>query len=132
MPSSETLEALERREYERALALVEELNARVPNGVGVSPHDVTWTSLSRLLARQLYLVTAQHEILGSYMWDYQLWTHRQPARIYEDFQREPLDIYQRLVNANNNLIAALQAAMNSNPRAVWRLYPRDLEVNINA
>ena len=144
------------------LAWLKELNARVPNGVGVSPNDVTWNSLARLLARQLYLVTAQHEILGSYMWDYQLWTHRQPARVYNDFQREPLDIYQRLVNANYNLnvhrralmddfthvaldyrakaamlqfqseLAALQAAMDSNPRAVWRLYPRELEVNINA
>ena len=82
--------------------------------------------------------------------------------MYKDFQREPLDIYQRLVNANYNLnvhrralmddfthvaldyrakaamlqfqseLAALQAAMDSNPRAVWRLYPRELEININA
>ena len=118
--------------------------------------------MARLLARQLYLVTVQHEILGSYMWDYQLWTHRQPARIYEDFRREPLDVYQRLVNANFNLnvhrralmddftylalddrakaamdqfqseLGELQADMNSPPRAVWRLDPRDLEVNINA
>ena len=143
-------------------AWLEELNARVPNGVGVSPSDVTWNSLARLLARQLFMVTAQHEILGSFMWDYQLWTHRQPARVYEDFRREPLDVYQRLVNANYNLnvhrralmddfshvalddraraamlhfqneLAALQATMDSHPRAVWRLYPRDLEVNINA
>jgi hypothetical protein len=144
------------------LAWLEELNARVPNGVGVSPSNVTWDKLARLLASQLYLVTAQHEILGSHVWDYQLWTHRQPARVYKDFQREPLDVYQRLVNANYNLnvhrralmddfthvaldyrakaamlqfqseLAALQAAMDNHPRAVWRLYPRDLEVNINA
>ena len=144
------------------LAWLEELNTLIPNGVGVTPDDVTWTSLARLLARQLYLVTVQHEILGSYMWDYQLWTHRQPARIYEDFRREPLDVYQRLVNANFNLnvhrralmddftylalddrakaamdqfqseLGELQADMNSQPRAVWRLDPRDLEVNINA
>jgi hypothetical protein len=144
------------------LAWLTELNARIPNGVGVTPDDVTWSSLARLLARQLYLVTVQHEILGSYMWDYQLWTHRQPARIYEGFRREPLDVYQRLVNANYNLnvhrralmddftylaldgrakaammrfqreLASLQAAMDNRPRPVWRLDPRDLEVNINA
>jgi arachidonate 15-lipoxygenase len=144
------------------LAWLEELNARVPNGVGVSPSNVTWDKLARLLAGQLYLVTVQHEILGSHVWDYQLWTHRQPARVYKDFQREPLDVYQRLVNANYNLnvhrralmddfthialdyrakaamlqfqseLAALQAAMDSHPWAVWRLYPRELEVNINA
>jgi Lipoxygenase len=144
------------------LAWLEELNAGVPNGIGVTPTDVTWTGLARLLARQLYMVTVQHEILGSYMWDYQLWTDRQPARIYQDFQRERLDVYQRLVNANYNLnvrrralmddftyvaldecakaamlqfqgeLTALQAAMDSHPRAVWQLHPRDLEVNINA
>ena len=144
------------------LAWLEQLNTLVPNGVGVTPDNVTWTSLARLLARQLYLVTVQHEILGSYMWDYQLWTHRQPARIYSDFRREPLDVYQRLVNANFNLnvhrralmddftylalddsakaameqfqseLAELQAEMDSQPRPVWRLDPRDLKVNINA
>jgi arachidonate 15-lipoxygenase len=144
------------------LAWLEELNARVPNGVGVGPNDVTWDKLATLLASQLYLVTVQHEILGSCMWDYQLWTHRQPARVYEDFRREPLDVYQRLVNANYNLnvhrralmddftcvaldyrakaamlqfqseLAGLQAAMDGRPGAVWRLSPRELKVNINA
>lgn len=141
---------------------LEELNERVPNGVGVTPGEVTWDSLARLLAQLLYLVTAQHEILGSYMWDYQLWTHRQPARVYEHFQPEPLDVYQRLLNANFTLnvrrralmndftalaldnraknamrrfqdeLVALQATNASRPRPVWRLDPRDLEVNINA
>jgi hypothetical protein len=96
------------------------------------------------------------------MWNYQLWTHRQPARVYDDFQPEPLDVYQRLVNANYILnvprralmhnfdrlalddharaallrfqseLVALQARMDSHPHAVWRIYPRDLKVNINA
>jgi len=141
---------------------LEELKARVPNGVGVDPGSFTWDELARMLAGQLYVVTVQHEILGSSMWNYQLWTHRQPARIYDDFQREPLDVYQRLVNANyilnvprralmhnfNRLalddyaraallrfqseLVALQARMDSQPHAVWRIYPRDLKVNINA
>lgn len=141
---------------------LEELGLRVPNGVGVDHHDVTWDSLARLLARLLFLVTAQHEILGSFMWDYQLWTHRQPPRIYADFRREPLDVYQRLVNANFILnvhrralmddfthialddrakaamrqfqcaLKALQATNGTCPRPVWRLDPADLEVNINS
>ena len=143
------------------LAWLKELNACVPNGVGVDPTAFTWVELARMLAGQLFLVTAQHEILGSFMWNYQLWTHRQPARIYEDFRAEPLDVYQRLVNANyilnvhrralihnfddialNNAQPALlrfqsalldlQKKMDSQPRAVWRVYPRDLKVNINA
>jgi hypothetical protein len=82
------------------LAWLEELNAGVPNGVDLSPKNLTWDELAPLLARRRYLVTVQHEILGSHMSDYQLWTHRQPARVREDFRREPLDVYQRLVNAN--------------------------------
>ena len=143
------------------LTWLRELNACLPKGVGVDPQNFTWDKLARMLAGQLYLVTAQHEILGSFMWNYQLWTHRQPARIYEDFRAEPLDVYQRLVNANYILnvhrralihnfddlalhdarpalsrfhseLLELQAKMDSRPRAVWRIYPRDLKVNINA
>ena len=29
-------------------------------------------------------------------------------------------------------LAALQAKMDSHPHAVWRVYPRELKVNINA
>jgi hypothetical protein len=144
------------------LAWIDELNTLLPKGVGVKSKTFTWDELARMLAGQLYLVTVQHEILGSFMWNYQLWTHRQPVRVYKDFRREPLDIYQRLVNANFNLnvhrralmhnfddialdyrgklamiqfqadLASLQAKMESQPYAVWRLYPRDLKVNINA
>jgi hypothetical protein len=150
------------RNDQQVMAWLEELNRRVPNGVGVTSADVTRGTLARLLANQLYLVTVQHEILGSFMWNYQLWTHRQPARIYENFQREPLDIYQRLVNANYILnvrrralmydftyfgldplakaamcefqkdLATLQAKMDSQPRAIWLVYPSALNVNINA
>jgi Lipoxygenase len=144
------------------LAWLRELNRLVPNGVGVDPGKFAWAELARMVTGQLYLVTVQHEILGSLMWNYQLWTHRQPARIYIDLPREPLDVYQRLVNANYILnvhrralmhnfddvalddkaraamarfqsgLLELQAKMDSHPRAVWKVYPRDLKVNINA
>jgi hypothetical protein len=150
------------RSDQQVMAWLEELDKRVPNRVGVTPANVTRGTLARLLANQLYLVTVQHEILGSFMWNYQLWTHRQPARIYEDFRREPLDVYQRLVNANYILnvrrralmhdfsyfgldplakaamfefqkdLATLQAKMDSQPRAIWLVYPSALNVNINA
>jgi arachidonate 15-lipoxygenase len=141
---------------------LDELNRLVPNGVGVDPKNFTWVDLARMVAGQLYLVTVQHEILGSFMWNYQLWTDRQPPRIYKDSPREPLDVYQRLVNANYNLnvrrralmhnfndialddkaraamsrfqsaLLDLQAEMDGHPHAVWKIYPRDLKVNINA
>jgi hypothetical protein len=141
---------------------LDELNVLLPKAFSVNRTNVTWDTLARMLAGQLYLVTVQHEILGSFMWNYQLWTHRQPARIYDDFEPEPLDVYQRLVNANYILnvrrralmhnfdylaldprgeaamvqyrtdLAVLQRKMDSLPHAVWQVSPRELKVNINA
>jgi arachidonate 15-lipoxygenase len=91
------------REDEHILAWLDELNSLLPNGAGVTRDSVAFEDLTRLVARIIYLATVQHEILGSFMWNYQLWTHRQPARVYKNGQREPLDVYQRLVNANYNL-----------------------------
>jgi len=82
---------------------IDELNVLLPNGVGVARGSLTFESLARLVSRFMYLATVQHEILGSFMWNYQLWTHKQPVRVYKNGQREPLDVYQRLVNANYNL-----------------------------
>ena len=134
----------------------------MPNGVAVTRADVTFDSLARLIARFIYLVTVQHEYLGSFVWNYQLWTHRQPVRVYKSGQREPLDVYQRLVNANYNLnvtrrellydfsylvddepakaalrkfkreLELLQESMARQSGAVWKLYPKSLKVNINA
>ena len=144
------------------LAWLDELNSLTPNGVEVTRADVTFDSLARLIARYMYMATVQHELLGSFVWDYQLWTHRQPVRVYSNGQREPLDVYQRLVNANYNLnvhrrelihdfsylalderaraafaefnrnLSALQASMEREPWAVWKMYPDVLKVNINA
>jgi arachidonate 15-lipoxygenase len=144
------------------LAWLDELNALIPNGVEVTRTNVTFENLARLIARFIYLVTAQHEIIGGFLWNYQLWTHRQPIRVYRNGQREPLDVYQRLVNANYNLnvtrraltddfsylvcdaasktafikfrndLRALQASMEREPWVVWKLYPNALKVNINA
>ena len=145
-------------------AWVDELNQRVPNGVGVGADraPLTRETLARLVARCIYLVSAQHEIQGSFLWNYQLWTHRQPVRVYANGQREPLDVYQRLVNANFNLcvhrrllgddfsqlaldtegaaeirrfawaLALEQRRLQKQPWVVWRLYPAVLKVNINA
>jgi arachidonate 15-lipoxygenase len=150
------------RDDEAVLAWLDELNRLVPNGVGVSRDNLGFESLARLVARIMYLASAQHELVGSFLWNYQLWTHRQPVRVYASGEPEPLDIYQRLVNANYNLnvrrrallddfsylaldevgasamrrftqqLESLQAAMEREPWAVWKLYPRVLKVNINA
>jgi hypothetical protein len=143
-------------------AWLDELNRLVPNGVGVTSASVDFDSLARLVARCIYLAAVQHEIAGSFLWNYQLWPHRQPVRVYASGQRMPLDVYQRLVNADYNLnvhrrgliddfgylalddlgaasmqrfaqrLQALQQDMEAKPWAVWKLYPRVLKVNINA
>jgi arachidonate 15-lipoxygenase len=144
------------------LAWLDELNTLLPQGVGVTRSNVNFDRLARLVASCIYLASAQHEILGSFLWNYQSWTHRQPVRVYASGQPEPMDVYQRLINANFNLnvtrralihdfsylaldelglaamrrfnqqLLALQTDMAREPWAVWKLYPRDLKVNINA
>jgi hypothetical protein len=136
-----------------------QLNVLIP------PHQIQPCSLAdvaRLLAQLLYLVTVEHDKCGSFRWNYQLWSHRQPCRVYKKGTREPLDVYQRLVNANFNLnvtrlslmedfsylaldeagaaafrqfqthLKTLQEAMEKEPWAVWKIYPTMLEANINA
>jgi len=84
------------------------------------------------------------------------------VRLYATGMPEPLDVYQRLINANYNLnvrrraligdfgylalddrgkaamrhfsqqLQQLQTEMEKSPWAVWKLYPSALKVNINA
>ena len=145
------------------VAWLGELNAAVPNGVGVSAADVD--------LGQSGAAAGAHPVPG-------LGAARDPSAAScgttsfgrtasrhactREFQPEPLDVYQRLVNANYNLnvhrralmddfsylalddmgaaamrrfcqqLETLQATMAHEPWAVWKLYPRVLKVNINA
>jgi hypothetical protein len=108
------------------------------------------------------LASVEHEILGSGLWDYQLWSDLSPVRVYEDGRREPIDVYQRLVNANFNLnvrrtmllddfstlalddagatafrrfrqdLLDLQSVLDQEEPACWRMEPKRLKANINA
>ena len=70
---------------------------------GVLGAAVTMTGLATLLATVIYFAVVEHEITGSGLWDYQLWSDTSPVRIYEDGAQRPVDVYQRLVNANLTL-----------------------------
>ena len=140
-----------------------ELDALIPNGV--RRHlggDLTVENVARLVAVFINMATVEHEALGTGLWNYQLWTHVQPVRVYSNGQREPLDVYQRLVNANFNLnvsrtrlmhdfgylaldrkgadafrlfrydLQRLQERMEREPGGFWKISPRILEANINA
>jgi hypothetical protein len=118
--------------------------------------------VARLAAAIMQLATVEHEILGSGLWDYQLWGDAFPARVPADGSRPPLDVYQRLVNANFNLnvhrtpllsdfsdlaldqagaeafqtfraeLLGLQSELDSSPGEPWRMEPKRLKANINA
>ena len=144
-------------------AWTQALDLLVPNGVrAVLGLDITLESVARLVAAFVYMATMEHEILGTGLWNYQMWTQVQPVRVYRNGQREPLDVYQRLVNANFTLNVArapmlrdfsylgldaagthafrefkqeleeLQRRLEAAPRPAWAMSPAILEANINA
>lgn len=85
-------------------AWLDELGALVPNGVrGQLGYEITLEGAARLIAALIHLASVEHEALGTGLWNYQMWTHVQPVRVYRNGQREPVDVFQRLVNANFNL-----------------------------
>ena len=118
--------------------------------------------VARLTAAVIQLGAVEHEIAGSGMWDYQLWSDALPACVPADGTRPPLDVYQRLVNANFNLnvhrtalltdfselaldpggaeafrtfhsdLLALQTELDASPGEPWRMEPKRLKANINA
>ena len=143
-------------------AWVNELNRLVPGGVTDLLGDkLTIDSAAKLIAAYIYAGTVEHEVLGSGLWNYQLWTHVQPVRVYEDGRREPIDLYQRLVNYNFMLnvrrapllqdishlaldaagaaafstflaeLAALQASLEVEDRPLWKVSPKILELSLN-
>ena len=149
---------------------LEELKRLFPGGLGLPSTPLTIATLARLVARLIYLTSVHHEQVGTHLWNYQLWTHTHPVRVYRDGRRIPEDVYQRLVNNNYilNVVRAplitdfsplavkepdnpqrqaraeqsfgkfrddlnkLQQEMEREPWAAWKLYPKDLEANINA
>jgi len=140
-----------------------EMDELFPNGIGtILGGKPTRNSLAEFCATLIHLVTVHHETLGTNLWDYQLWTHVIPCRVYDDEQRVPVDVYQRLVNANFNLnihraklmrdftylavdqngkklfqqfrneLEELNRRMRQVPEVPWQIYPDVLEANVNA
>ncbi|NMO22971.1 hypothetical protein HPC49_45580 [Pyxidicoccus fallax] len=142
---------------------VAELDRMLPRGtLALLGEEPTLKSAARLVAALIYLETVEHEVLGTCLWNYQVWTHVQPVRIYRNGQREPLDVYQRLINTNFILnvhrtplledfsrlaldvrgasamrtfreqLQHLEEGMRQQGWAAWRVTPRELEASINA
>lgn len=141
---------------------LDHMDKLIPNGIGALVDDVNRASVARFIGGLIYMATVQHDVLGTSMWNYQMWVDKQPVRIYRNGQREPLDVFQRLVNANFNLnvnrknllddfsylgldatgmalfrqfqddLKVLQGRMEAEEFAYWKIYPTILEANINA
>lgn len=138
-----------------------QLDRIAPNGIGVLGDTKTVDAASRLIGSLIHLVSYQHEAYGTLLWNYQLWTQVQPIRVRVDGAPEPVDVYQRLVNADFGLnirrspmlqdfsslaidhagraafrayladLLALQTRLETEPRSLYKVYPEMLEANMN-
>ncbi|MDF0668501.1 MAG: lipoxygenase family protein [Nitrospira sp.] len=79
---------------------VGELDRLLPNGLGLPPVKLGCASLANVVAKLMYMECVHHEQVGTHCWNYQLWAHTHPVRVYRDNRRVPEDVYQRLVNTN--------------------------------
>ncbi|MFZ0528974.1 MAG: hypothetical protein WAL91_00385 [Propionicimonas sp.] len=137
------------------------LDELIPGGVAALGGVASIDSAARLIGSFIHLVSYQHEARGTLLWNYQPWTQVQPIRVYANGQPEPLDVYQRMINANFGLnirrtpmmrdfsylaidergraafrlylsdLLALQTRLEAEPKTLWKVYPDMLEANMN-
>ena len=81
---------------------LEELNRIIPNGIpgALLGNKLDRDRLAHFIGGYIYESNTIHEIAGTNLWDYQLWTDKNPIRIYSNGQRLPRDIFQRAINNN--------------------------------
>lgn len=157
-PSDEAL-----RDDGQVVAWIKALNEMIPNGVDrILGDSLTRAGLARLIGGFINMASVQHEALGAYLWDYQLWMDRNPVRVPKDGKRMPLDVFQKVINGNFNLnvnravlmqdfsymavddkgielfwqfeeeLRVLEKKLKAEPYATWRILPSRLDANINA
>jgi hypothetical protein len=85
------------------------LNELIPNGINPALlNNITRDDLARALGAYIYEGIVIHELSGTALWDYQLWSDKNPTRIYTNKNRVPVDVYQRVIN--NNFALQLERA----------------------
>jgi arachidonate 15-lipoxygenase len=90
----------EMRHDERMGAWIDELAVHLGGVKELAGSPLTVNGVSTVIAAFIYMVSVDHEIVDSGVWDYYLWSDVQAPRVYRDGRRLPVDVYQRLVNAN--------------------------------
>jgi transposase len=138
-----------------------ELDRLLPNGLGALGDTRTREGTARLIGSLIHLVAYQHEAYGTLLWNYQPWTQVQPIRVAVDGSPEPVDVYQRLINADFGLnirrspmlqdfshlavdaagraafrayltdLLALQTRLEQEPAELYKVHPDMLEANMN-
>lgn len=118
-------------------AWLKDVTQRIPGGLrDVVGEIITVDGLARLIAGFIYVGSVEHDVLGTTLWNYQLWYHVQPTRIYTSGRRESVDVYQRLLNYNfilnvrrSSLCADFtNVALDAPGRTAFRQFLTDLEV----
>lgn len=143
-------------------AWLEGLEALIPNGIkGALGGGLGKDGLARLIAGYIYEGNTIHDLVGTTLWDYQLWADRNPTRVYQDGRRVPVDVFQRMINNNFGLqleraplladyghlaldtkgaalftrfyedCKALQARYDQSAAGPWRMEPKNLEISMN-
>ena len=141
---------------------LDDLRTFVPHGVDeLAGCPVTRSGAAALLATLIYMVSVDHEIVDSGVWDYQLWSDVQPARGLPERsadaarrlpaarerqlhpERRPHSPHERLLVSRMRSewrgrvppfrrdLVELQETMDRAPAACWRIEPRQLKANIN-
>jgi hypothetical protein len=143
-------------------AWLDELATLIPNGLGGAlVGGVTRAQLARLVGGYVFEGSAIHDLVGTTLWDYQLWSDRNPVRVHRDGRRVPVDVFQRVINNNFALqlrraplladyghvaldhrgaalfrqfyleCRDLQARYERAPAGPWRMEPKNLEISMN-
>lgn len=134
----------------------------VPNGLGsFLSNGVTKEDLAHLIGGYINEGNTIHDMVGTTLWDYQLWVDKNPVRVQRDRKRIPLDVLQRAINnnfalqlrrapllANYKAVAldekganlftqfyeecrSLQDRYDQAPAGPWRMEPKNLEMSMN-
>ena len=150
------------KELQRDTAIAEGLDALIPNGLtGTLGSGLTKDGLARAVGAYIYESNTIHDLVGTTLWDYQLWADRNPTRVYRDGRRIPVDVFQRVINNNFALqvtrapmladyghialdskgaalftqfyeeCKALQDRYDQTPAGPWRMEPKNLEISMN-
>lgn len=142
-------------------AWLSELDQLVPNGLGPVATAPSKSGLARLIAGYMHEGSVIHDMVGTTLWDYQLWADHNPIRLYRDGRRVPLDVFQRMINNNFALqirrapllddygvvaldagaaelfseflreCRELQSTYDGTSTGPWRMEPKNLEINMN-